>query len=343
MPICIRKPRLGFLNRPCARGGIVREDSRRQCGGIAGNCRPKCNRERRSCTRLGSISQDPIGFAAGDANQYRYVGNSPTNWVDPNGLDKQLPPVIWDGETWEVVIDATGTSGGDISKANSLMRGIRPKFPGASSLKATWHHAKFNPNTGKTLMVLVEREAHAALNHSGAFADYLDWAANTIRKGNLDCLSDSQLMALARTLRDGALRTTGIRGRLNDAYKLSLKLLGNRGYTVKIAKDGSLVAELVAKKAGGRITGVVLRRVGNTIVAISVMYAAGSAYAKEGDIRDAGLAAARELVLADLVEGAHAVTCIPAANAIERTFMPKNRKVIRRNGVLIGPDGGILD
>ena len=32
------------------------------------------------------ISQDPIGFAGGDANLYRYVGNSPTNYTDPSGL-----------------------------------------------------------------------------------------------------------------------------------------------------------------------------------------------------------------------------------------------------------------
>ena len=32
------------------------------------------------------LSQDPIGFAAGDANLYRYVGNGATNWVDPSGL-----------------------------------------------------------------------------------------------------------------------------------------------------------------------------------------------------------------------------------------------------------------
>ncbi|REK46751.1 MAG: RHS repeat-associated core domain-containing protein [Planctomycetota bacterium] len=31
-------------------------------------------------------SEDPIGFAAGDANLYRYVGNGPTNAVDPSGL-----------------------------------------------------------------------------------------------------------------------------------------------------------------------------------------------------------------------------------------------------------------
>ncbi|HEY4310194.1 MAG TPA: RHS repeat-associated core domain-containing protein [Pirellulales bacterium] len=31
------------------------------------------------------LSQDPTGFAAGDANLYRYVDNSPTNFVDPTG------------------------------------------------------------------------------------------------------------------------------------------------------------------------------------------------------------------------------------------------------------------
>jgi RHS repeat-associated protein len=37
------------------------------------------------------ISQDPIGFSAGDANLYRYVGNSPTNRIDPSGL--QMEPI----------------------------------------------------------------------------------------------------------------------------------------------------------------------------------------------------------------------------------------------------------
>jgi RHS repeat-associated protein len=37
------------------------------------------------------LSEDPISFAAGDANLYRYVGNSPTNLTDPSG---QIPPLI---------------------------------------------------------------------------------------------------------------------------------------------------------------------------------------------------------------------------------------------------------
>ncbi len=33
------------------------------------------------------ISEDPLRFAAGDVNFYRYVGNDPANWIDPLGLN----------------------------------------------------------------------------------------------------------------------------------------------------------------------------------------------------------------------------------------------------------------
>ena len=35
------------------------------------------------------FSEDPIGFEGGDANLYRYVGNMPTMYVDPSGLEEQ--------------------------------------------------------------------------------------------------------------------------------------------------------------------------------------------------------------------------------------------------------------
>ena len=38
------------------------------------------------------ISEDPIGFAAGDPNLYRYVGNSVADSVDPDGLAKNRLP-----------------------------------------------------------------------------------------------------------------------------------------------------------------------------------------------------------------------------------------------------------
>ena len=37
------------------------------------------------------LQTDPIRFSAGDVNLYRYVGNSPLNWVDPLGLCTSVP------------------------------------------------------------------------------------------------------------------------------------------------------------------------------------------------------------------------------------------------------------
>jgi len=41
------------------------------------------------------VSEDPIGFAAGDANLSRYVGNGFPNATDPSGLDDESP--FWEG------------------------------------------------------------------------------------------------------------------------------------------------------------------------------------------------------------------------------------------------------
>ncbi|MGB8688108.1 MAG: RHS repeat-associated core domain-containing protein, partial [Microcoleus sp.] len=40
------------------------------------------------------ISEDTIGFGGGDANLYRYVGNSPTNYTDPSGELIQAAPSV---------------------------------------------------------------------------------------------------------------------------------------------------------------------------------------------------------------------------------------------------------
>jgi RHS repeat-associated protein len=40
-------------------------------------------------------SEDPLRFQAGDANIYRYVGNSPTNATDPSGLQQLPGQVPW--------------------------------------------------------------------------------------------------------------------------------------------------------------------------------------------------------------------------------------------------------
>jgi RHS repeat-associated protein len=42
------------------------------------------------------LGQDPIGFGAGDRNLHRYVGNRPTNSIDPTGLAEPLPAEFWE-------------------------------------------------------------------------------------------------------------------------------------------------------------------------------------------------------------------------------------------------------
>ena len=43
------------------------------------------------------VSADPLGFRAGDANLYRYVFNSPTNFTDPSGMFVPLVPLLFYG------------------------------------------------------------------------------------------------------------------------------------------------------------------------------------------------------------------------------------------------------
>jgi len=49
------------------------------------------------------MTRDPIGFAGGDPNLLRYVRNSPTNLIDPSGLDIYL--VTGEESAWNPIIN----------------------------------------------------------------------------------------------------------------------------------------------------------------------------------------------------------------------------------------------
>ncbi len=53
------------------------------------------------------VSQDPIGFAAGDPNLYRYVGNAPTSLKDPSGLFVETAMAA----TWAGIASVPGSLG----------------------------------------------------------------------------------------------------------------------------------------------------------------------------------------------------------------------------------------
>jgi hypothetical protein len=71
------------------------------------------------------ISEDPMGFGAGDSNLYRYVGNSPTNFTDPTGnfaLGSWVAPVIYSG----LVTLAAVTIAPDAAQAPKSACDIKP-------------------------------------------------------------------------------------------------------------------------------------------------------------------------------------------------------------------------
>ncbi len=41
------------------------------------------------------LEEDPLSFEAGDSNLYRYVGNGPTNALDPEGLQQPSNPQVY--------------------------------------------------------------------------------------------------------------------------------------------------------------------------------------------------------------------------------------------------------
>jgi RHS repeat-associated protein len=101
------------------------------------------NRNRYYSTSSGRfISQDPIGFAAGDANLYRYVGNKPTMATDPSGLEEELIGWIYEistpnGTNWAVQY---------VGKADDLeARWADPNHPAAHLLADDSNRIRVKP------------------------------------------------------------------------------------------------------------------------------------------------------------------------------------------------------
>ena len=86
------------------------------------------------------ISKDPIGFAGGDVNVYGYVGNSPTNWVDPWGLAQ----AIFDPNTGTItIVDNNGNILGQFPAGNNTDSRSEGSIPAG-----TYPVGEPIPNTG---------------------------------------------------------------------------------------------------------------------------------------------------------------------------------------------------
>jgi RHS repeat-associated protein len=89
-------------------------------------------RARHYLAQLGRfVARDPIGFEAGGASLYRYVGNGPTNAMDPSG---NVPVWVWvgGGVIALVCIDLAACYGSMMSiysETNDTVREIMDQWP----------------------------------------------------------------------------------------------------------------------------------------------------------------------------------------------------------------------
>lgn len=88
------------------------------------------------CAALVGREDEPMGFAAGDANLYRYVGNSPLNGSDPSGLRDPDEDKAWPGGGRP---PGSGGSMGDWNGYNKWKGRPTPKKPCPTRPKIIWN------------------------------------------------------------------------------------------------------------------------------------------------------------------------------------------------------------
>ncbi len=140
-------------------------------------------------------SKDPIGFAAGDANLYRYVGNDPVMRIDPTGTNDWVPS--------------------DLARAEHLFDDITDVF-----------------ETDVVDNTLTPRQAEALLNKTVA-ADYVDLARKGVEKAMARARTFAREAAKVIRLNAGgaasvclsALGAIDVMSTIGDAYENGRSLL----------------------------------------------------------------------------------------------------------------------
>lgn len=117
------------------------------------------------------MSEDPIGFAAGDANLMRYVGGMPTTYIDPWGLHEALGPPVFPPTSSDDALSAISHLSPDAdygtdmcqSFANNALNGIKNlNHPGINNAQVVTF-ALFPNDDAPWMVQLTLTTGHAAV------------------------------------------------------------------------------------------------------------------------------------------------------------------------------------
>jgi len=283
------------------------------------------------------LSQDPIGFAGGDANLYRMVGNHTTYATDPSGLadPSSFPNLLVNGKTFEFDIEPTGRRTSlDFTRSVERARLIDSSFQNAAAYGGTWHHKAFDSQTGKMTMQLVDSKLHS-VNHKGGVLQYEKWVQEVLENGSYLSLNADQAKAFQTAIKSREMMINIGERLAKNGTKLSAMIVNASADVAEITLDkaGVLTKLTPALGNGGRIVKVVTKYAPG-LGAVFAIYAGGKSYANGGDTSDIATAVGRDLMSADLVESGFQVVIVDAGGVFHDHVVNPGGVIAKRAGAL---------
>jgi RHS repeat-associated protein len=252
------------------------------------------NRARFYDSRAGRfLSEDPKGFAAGDANLYRYVGNEPTGKTDPSGLvgdgHHLVPQTLWEGMRDAVKAVFDDDEPGATNRRGARIRGLYYNFHNGSTVNGISHDCYIAEVKRELDSVLGGRQPSAMTSDEAErFLERIKTSSNeTISGFNKGVRAEAYI---AGQVGEAAYRKAKQRG-LNDAFEIGRdagKLAGKQAR--------NKLNDLAAKKAKWTI--------GKLLGGLVMFSSATATLYRTGDVSAAGREALLELTGTDTARDA---------------------------------------
>ncbi len=297
------------------------------------------NRERYYDPKSGRfISQDPMSFAAGDANLYRYVGNHGTYATDSSGLFADplaFPNLSVNGKVFEFPMAPTGSrTDGDMKAADRIAKGLSSSYRDYASHGGTWHHKSFDSQTGKFTMQLVDSKIHKA-GHIGGVLEYERWVQEILENGSYSSLNPDQAKAFQTALQS-RVHMKEIGRRLKEKeIKLSVSLTNASADVAEVSLEkGGVVTKIVpAIGDGGKIVRVITKYAPGVGIAFAIS-AGQQAFANGGDSEAVATAVGRDLAGAELIEAGFQLVIVDGGGIVHDYVMNPGGVIARRASAL---------